>query len=485
MWLIYQFCLLQITDTHCNHTITKMNNKKALVWLSVAFASFTAMMPVRVIAAQIEEIIVTALKRPEAAQQVGLAVSALGEADYREITSGLLGELASQMTNVEAYVTNSFLQSVHIRGIGLNEFQGQYDSPVAQHFDEVYISKPWMVARPRHDIERVEVLKGPQGTLFGRNTTGGAVNFYRAAPTSERFTRFELSHDEHERSSIQGVFNGALSEDLSGRVSVRRDLGSGGPQKNLFTGNDHGEPDSFDGRLQFLWDRGDLSVRTLLHGGYDKSEKVAWKGPGVFNIDSPGYCQELISGEVSMHPSLCAKFNGFASMAGFPEGEFEPEEIFTINQNTPPIVDDSFHGGYVRIEYDAEWATFFSITAYEYYERIHEEDSPGDIFDATSSHYYNEMNQFSQEFRLVGELGRRVQYLMGLFYETDDLAQVDGSDLSAQPLPGVTPPFADQFFAQFDLEVESRAAFGHVEFDLTDNIDLIFWWEIYRRSNFC
>lgn len=422
--------------------------------------------------AQIEEIVVTAQKREQPAQQVGLTLMAFDEDTYRELTRGTLEGLTSQLSNVEAYATNTFLQSVHIRGIGLNEFQGQYDSPVAQYLDEVYISKPWMVARRHYDVRRVEVLKGPQGTLYGRNTTGGSVNFYTQAP-SERFAaRIELGVDEHHRYRAEGMVNGPLTERLSGRLSFLTEFGSGGPQRNLYTGDDHGEPALIDLRGQLLWERKNLTLRALVHGGTDKGEKVAYKGPGIFNFGAPGFCPEVFTGSVTASPSTCAKFAGFAILAGFPEGEFEPEDAFTINQNTPPEVDDAFYGGYLRLDYDTGWAELTSITAYEYYERIHREDSQSDIFNSTSTHYYNEINQVSQELRLADSLAEGWRYVLGFFYEHDDLDQVDGTDLSEQPLPGVTPPFADQFFAQFGLEVESVAVFVHQEFDFTDDLTI-------------
>ena len=414
----------------------------------------------------------TAQKREQPAQKVGLTITAFDEDAYRELTRGTLEGLASQLSNVQAYATNTFLQSVHVRGIGLNEFQGQYDSPVAQHIDEVYISKPWMVARRHYDIQRVEVLKGPQGTLFGRNTTGGAVNFYTQPPSEQFGARIELGMDEHARYMAQGMVNGPLTQRLSGRLSFLTEFGSGGPQDNLLTGDEHGEPGLYDVRGQLLWEGESLTLRALGHAGTDDGEKAATKGPGIFSLGAPGYCPEVFTGEVSANPSSCPKFAGFAALEGFPEGEFEPEDIFTINQNTPPEVDDTFYGGYLRLDYDAGWAQLVSISAYEFYESIRRDDSQSDMFDATSTHYYNKMNQLSQELRLVGSLADGWRYVLGLFYEHDDLAQVDGSDLSDQPLPGITPPFADQFFAQFDLEMESRAVFANQEFDITDNLTI-------------
>jgi iron complex outermembrane receptor protein len=248
------------------------------------------------------------------------------------------------------------------------------------------------------------------------------------------------------------------------------EFGSGGPQNNLFYDEEHGKPNLFDFRGQLLWEGENLTVRALAHGGVDKGEKVAWKGPGIFNLGAPGFCPELFTGETTTHPSNCAKYAGFAILAGFPEGEFEPEGTFTINQNTPPDVDDTFYGGYLRWDYELGFATLTSITAYEYYERIHREDSQSDIFDSTSTHYYNEMNQVTQELRLVGEFAPEWRYVLGFFYEHDDLDQADGSDLSQQILPGVVPPFANQFFAQFGLETESIATFAHTEYDFTDTV---------------
>ena len=116
------------------------------------------------------------------------------------------------------------------------------------HSDEVYIAKPWMKARRHYDIGRVEVLKGPQGTLFGRNTTGGSLNFYTNAPADRFEAELEAGIDEHERYRVTGMINSPLSDQLSGRFSFNTELGSGGPQKNLFSGDEHGKPDLLDFR---------------------------------------------------------------------------------------------------------------------------------------------------------------------------------------------------------------------------------------------
>ena len=447
-----------------------MGNPGLTISLGLALAALALPAPGE--AAEIEEIIVTAQKREESAHDVGLTLSAFGAESYRTLAGGTLDGLTSQIPNVEAYLTGTFFQSVHVRGIGLNEFQGQFDSPVAQHVDEVYVSKPWMIARPMYDVQRVEVLKGPQGTLFGRNTTGGALNYYTSPPTEEATGYLQMAVDEHERYSLQGAMSGPLSPGLLGRLSFRGDFGSGGPQKNLFDAEEHGKPDLFDLRGQLSWHRDRLTARVLMHGGRDTGEKLAFKGPGIFNLGAPGLCPELFSGDVTHSPESCAKSAGFAILNGNPQGEFEPSSASTINQNTPPRVDDTFYGGYLRLDYELERATLTSITAFEYYERIHSEDSQSDIFNSTSTHYYNQIDQFSQELRLTGDLSEQWRYVAGFFYERDDLDQIDGSDLSGQQLPGITPPFANQFFGQFNLEVESIAVFAHTEYDPVTDVTI-------------
>ena len=125
------------------------NNKVVclVVSVAVAFSSVFSVANAQDDAGTLEEIIVTAQKREQSVQDVGLTVAAFSDEQYRELTRGTLDGLAAQVSNLQAYANNTFLESVHIRGIGLNEFQGQFDSPVATHFDEVYIAKPWMKAR--------------------------------------------------------------------------------------------------------------------------------------------------------------------------------------------------------------------------------------------------------------------------------------------------------------------------------------------------
>jgi iron complex outermembrane receptor protein len=161
-----------------------------------------------------DEIVVTAQKRVQSVRDIGISITAIGADELRRQQTTDVASLASQLTNVVA-TTSVNLPAFTVRGIGLNEFASNFDAPVAIHVDEVYKSKPFMATVPFFDIQRVEALKGPQGTLFGRNTTGGSVNWYTAEPQFEQSGAMNLSFDNYGRGRIDGFVNGALSDSVA------------------------------------------------------------------------------------------------------------------------------------------------------------------------------------------------------------------------------------------------------------------------------
>lgn len=423
--------------------------------------------------AELEEVIVTAQKRTQSAQDIGLSVSAFDAEDALRFANDI-GALAGQSPGVEAYGTGTYLQSFFIRGIGLNEFSGNFNAPVAIHNDEVYVSKNWMTARPTFDIERIEILKGPQGTVFGRNTTGGAVNYYTAAPDQEFSGHIRANGDEYSRYSLEGAITGSLGENLAGRFSFYRGFGNGGPQDNLFTGEEHGEPDITEVRGQLQWDLDNTRVRVLVYGGTDDSETLGYKNPGIFSDTAPGFCPQAITGAVIENPATCPRFAGITGIFNmFTEAEFAPNDIFTINQNHAPIRNDSFSGGYVRVEHDFANVTFTSLTSIDQYERQHREDSDGTPIASNDLDFFSDIDVFTQEFRLTGSANDdRINYVAGIFYEADDLRQVDSLELTENPFNLVGAGLPPRLVGQLDQEVDSIAAFFNLDYALTDDLVL-------------
>ena len=136
--------------------------------------------------AVIDEIVVTALKREQPLVDVGVSVTAFSGSDLEELGLAEPADLAAQTPNLNANVVfGNSIPNISIRGIGLNDYAVNNNAAVGVYSDEVYLVSPAMLSFQLFDLERVEVLKGPQGTLYGRNTTAGAINFVSRGPGEE------------------------------------------------------------------------------------------------------------------------------------------------------------------------------------------------------------------------------------------------------------------------------------------------------------
>lgn len=414
------------------------------------------------------EIVVTAQKRAQSVRDIGINITAFGEEELRRSQATDVAALASQLTNVVA-TTSVNLPAFTVRGIGLNEFASNFDSPVAIHVDEVYKSKPYMATVPFFDIQRVEALKGPQGTLFGRNTTGGSVNYYTAEPQFGTAAAMNFNFDNHGRGRIDGFVNGALSDSVAVRASYLVAQGSGGPYRNLLTGDDHGEPNQIVGRLQLKWQGPSTTLRLMGYAFRDKSELTPYKSPGIFNPDGT-LCPQVFTGEVRTNRAACLKYGPFVPGPN-PLGLRETQSIRELSADNPQGANNTAYGGYARLEHQTGSVTLTSITAFDYFERDQTDDPDNSPYITANQNYYDRINQFSQELRLFAKLGR-LNLLVGGFYEHDSIVDATSANLIQNALIGL-PPFAPRLAAAFKQKVRSLAGFTNAEYQLTDAITLI------------
>jgi iron complex outermembrane recepter protein len=414
------------------------------------------------------EIVVTAQKRAQSVRDIGINITAFGEEELRRSQATDVAALASQLTNVVA-TTSVNLPAFTVRGIGLNEFASNFDSPVAIHVDEVYKSKPYMATIPFFDIQRVEALKGPQGTLFGRNTTGGSVNYYTAEPQFGTAAAMNFNFDNHGRGRIDGFVNGALSDSVAVRASYLVAQGSGGPYRNLLTGDDHGEPNQIVGRLQLKWQGPSTSLRLMGYAFRDKSELTPYKSPGIFNPDGT-LCPQVFTGEIRTNRAACLKYGPFVPGPN-PLGLRETQSIRELSADNPQGANNTAYGGYARLEHQTGGVTLTSITAFDYFERDQTDDPDNSPYITANQNYYDRINQFSQELRLFAKLGR-LNLLVGGFYEHDSIVDATSANLLQNALIGL-PPFAPRLAAAFKQKVRSLAGFTNAEYQLTDTITLI------------
>ena len=176
----------------------------------------------------LEEVIVTAQKREQSMQDVGIAVTAFSGDTLKALNYTNTADITQQVPSMQLFTYTPSLTILNIRGVSQSNFQDNLEAPIAAYIDEAYISSMNMVGQQMFDMERVEVLRGPQGTLFGRNATGGVVQYVTRGATDEEFNGYiEASYAEYDRRSVEAAFGGALGSNVRGRIAGRWEKADG------------------------------------------------------------------------------------------------------------------------------------------------------------------------------------------------------------------------------------------------------------------
>ncbi|NOX50481.1 MAG: TonB-dependent receptor [Gammaproteobacteria bacterium] len=397
---------------------------------------------------RLEEIVVTAQKREQSLQDVGLAITAFDEQSVADRWLDEPYQLADTVPNLQAFDNAVGQTHFRIRGLGLNEFQVSFDSPVAINVDEVILSKPFMASMGFYDVQRIEVLKGPQGTIFGRNTTGGAVNYYNNTPTREFEAGARGTYNvEYERYELDVFASGPLTDNLSARLSVSGAYANddAGPYLNLFDGKQIGTKDNKKQvRGQLLWENDTTRVLGSVHFGTQKGDSIPYDN--LFQ-DIPGGAQ---AGGVT-DPTAVIR---------------NPIGRFVVNQDFAPKKDFESRGASLRIDHNFGEFTFTSLTGYEFFERDAREDSDNTPVDTVNIDWYSDIDQFSQEFRLAGDFGEW-NFLFGAYYETDEMSSVNTISITSLGL-GLNTGGSD--YAQ---DTDTWALFTNHEYAFTEQLSLI------------
>jgi iron complex outermembrane recepter protein len=226
--------------------------------------------------ATLEEVVVTANKREESINKVGLTIKALGGAQLEQQHVDTLQDLAVAVPGLTFTQTDSNTPVYTLRGIGFYDTTlGAYPS-VSVYLDQAPLSFPVLTTQTLFDIERVEVLKGPQGTLFGNNATGGAINYIAAKPTQELKAGVSLDEARFDTFTSNAYISGPLSDNLLGRFAFKVESGNGWQESISRPGDSNGAPETFAARLLFDWRPvGALRIQTNFNGWLDRTQPPA------------------------------------------------------------------------------------------------------------------------------------------------------------------------------------------------------------------
>jgi iron complex outermembrane receptor protein len=231
--------------------------------------------------AVVEDIIVTAQRREESLQRAGLSVTAVSGEDLQAEGRSKISDIIASIPGVQLS-GNPRGPSIFIRGVGTDRPPQFGDAPIATNVDGVYLSRPEGLRGAFYDLARVEVLRGPQGTLYGRNATGGAVNVLTAAPRDEFEARVSTEIGSQALIKTEGMVNLPLGEDLAVRAAYMTDFRDG------FLSNGGNDSGVISGRLKTLWTPSD-TVRLSGQADYTtiRGNGVSYVDIGVSARDNP------------------------------------------------------------------------------------------------------------------------------------------------------------------------------------------------------
>lgn len=444
----------------------------------------------------LEEVIVTAQRRETRLQETPIAITALSGKDLVERTAGDLSEVGNFVPNLDFSSATqssraSFVSSVFIRGVGQTDFIVTTDPGVGIYVDGIYYGRTTGGVVDMLDIERVEILRGPQGTLFGKNTIGGAINVVSAKPDDEFGGTVELTAGNFGRLNFRGDLNVPLTDNLYGRFAVSTKNSDGYGKRMSFASGattlDTGADDSISGRARLRWA---ASERFEANLAFDYTRVREPQVPDDIEGFNPG-------------ASLMGLWN---ALVGLPSGTpmtaaFLTPGDYDTYATGPSDAELDLWGASLTLDWHAGPIDVRSITGYRNMQAFFSGDGDGTPMRLLGSDQVDlDQDQFSQELHLMGKsLGDRLDWLLGLYYFEESAFEIThayvypGIYQALQALPvliGPTGPIAPcpppavtaalptpgplgcagnpnnipldlDFYGTNDVEVTNYAVFGH------------------------
>lgn len=402
----------------------------------------------------LEEVIVTATRRPTSLQDVSVSVTAVDGETVRALgieNGQQVAELVPNFT-VQSTFGPASPPYMNIRGVSYIDFDFVNEMSIGTYVDEVYQGHQGSVSGQLFDLERVEVLRGPQGTLFGRNTTGGLVHFVSRKPGDELDGYFSIQAGSFDQVIAEGAIGGPLADGVRGRIAAKYNVDDGIRDNQGVAGSRFGKTDvtALRGTLQF--DLAEtLTAEASVH--YSKSDSTFAGYAFYGNLDPVTFTQCPVDAVLN---SRCV------NEAGFRDPDPSSSHTNSRHRSLPNQAENI--GGYIRIDWDREWGRLTSISAYEDVETYIVQDitatATANAFIDTE--FDSDMHQFSQEFRAEGS-AQRVDWLLGAYYYEDvRKARVDTyvNDFLALP-------------SSKEVDTRSYALFGEVGMAVTDTVKLV------------
>ncbi len=418
--------------------------------LSVAFTGFSSTPSFAAEGEAIEEIIVTAEKRETSAQETPIALTAY---DAEQLQLRGINDITDLQWSVPSLVISPNSQSpvtyAYIRGIGSDQLVAGFDPGVSYHLDGVYVGQPSSMPGDMWDMQRVEVLRGPQGTLYGRNTTGGSINVITADPTQDFEMFGDVTAGNYDDVRERLVVSGALADDVSARLAVVNESNDGYQDNKTGHNGDVTDYTSVRGKLRFdLSENANLvlTAQNFQNSGNQSQRRREPFAPAVFPLPPP------------IGPVTVDIFTGAVP---------NPKNVREVAKDYREYLnlDNDFLGARLTWDFDAGFlgpVTLVTNTGYITNDWFQSADIDQSSNPVQFQRWTMNTDQLTQEIRLVSAGKGPWEWILGGFYFNENLS----SDYFFQDS---TPLFGFDFFNGGKLKTTSSAVFGQIGYDMREN----------------
>jgi len=412
----------------------------------------------------LEVIQVTAQKRSENAQETPISMNVLSGSDLKEKSIEKIDDLQYSVPNLHMTETGISTQ-IFIRGIGTGNNQG-FEQSVGQYIDAIHYGRQQLLRMPFLDIERVEVLKGPQSIMFGKNSVAGALNLSSAKPSQDTEAHVGIQYQPQiGATELTAMVSGSLTDTLSARLAVR-DYSEDGYVDNSFKKRDETAREENAIRLSLLWEPNDdmnflFKIERDEFDGTGRQIEVIRDDPALNGAPIPGANYAQILGVLGHSGAITeSEFNY--------ERQADAEESSTNTLNNATLTANFYIGDYTL-------TSISGLVSYDFVETCDCDYTAAPVFSVFIDEEYE---QLSQEIRLVSPIGEKFDWLGGLYFQTSEL---DFNDDIAIPSDSVLGLLSGGALASirgkaasrdYQLDTDMWSAFFQARYHFSDELTL-------------
>jgi len=423
---------------------------------------------------QLDEIVVTSRRRSEVLQDVPIPITVIGGQAAENAGAFNVNRLKELVPSVQLYASNARNTTLNIRGLGstFGLTNDGIDPGVGFYVDGVYHARPAATSTDFLDIERIEVIRGPQGTLFGKNTTAGAFNITTTKPTQTPTAKVEMSVGNYNFLQAKASVSGGLAKNLAAKISLS------GTQRDGTIWNTR-EERKYSGQ-------NNLGFKGQLY--YTPSDRLQILLSGDVSVQHPAGYPLVIAGVTQTERSAYRQYATIVSALGYQQPKIDPFAR-EINTNTPWRHNQSIGGVSVNVDYKIGNGTLTSTTAWRFWNWDPTNDRDfSELAALTKSQGNSRHDQYSQEIRYAGNITDKLSGVIGLFAlgqnlkgldQTEEVGKdqwrfVQTSATGAQALYA-TPGLLDGFGIKTNSTIKSLSAavFSQVDWEVVKNLHIL------------